>query len=392
MRLSKSWKTSGAVLKAAGLETPKALAMVSDRAPSQASACSDLYSRELKMKKLGLAVRLLRKKLKADSSAKLWKRVRRGFLMGSCLGVAPALAMFWAGYAVDGQWVRKDGTNEWYLSSLGLASVMFVIIVPYLTFLMVLEHVARAENHDDVYFSACPMNDVEKVFGDREKPKLMPERCFRIFRLFVRVILNFCFFTYSLASLPPRDPDEPMNQTRHLLAWLEFSGLCFFVLWWGFHTVLLNIPDIPFLRKVESCDCIRDFLRFLGLHGEPGEPENRLRRVELIHQMADFSALRLLRLANPEEFMARVNFAHQKGRGWLLAAEVASVIFGAVIGVASMILKVSTTAFTAGTLITEWDEMQWLTLFGFLNNLAGLVNLEEVRSETWQWSTTSCIF
>ena len=69
----------------------------------------------------------------------------------------------------------------------------------------------------------------------------------------------------------------------------------------------------------------------------------------------------------------------------MLAVEVVSAIFGAAFGIASMISKISTTAFTQDTLFIDWDRIQWLTLLGFLNDLAGLVNLEEVRLETWCW-------
>ena len=42
--------------------------------------------------------------------------------------------------------------------------------------------------------------------------------------------MNVLLFSYSVADLPPRDPHEPLNQTKHLLAWLEFGGIWSIVL------------------------------------------------------------------------------------------------------------------------------------------------------------------
>ena len=159
-----------------------------------------------------------------------------------------------------------------------------------------------------------------------------------------------------------------MNQTKHMLAWLEFSGIWSLAAAWVLHTLWISISGDDSERQGEpEGTCIgkqdgklqqeetagahaRDGceaqqkqtqgsrLMKAGSRMQPDEvgsdvrprwrellddskamlgqsSENaRLRRIEPVQRMADFSALKLLRLANPDEFSERVQYAWARRR------------------------------------------------------------------------------
>ncbi|CAE7647476.1 unnamed protein product [Symbiodinium sp. CCMP2456] len=271
------------------------------------------------------------------------------------MGIFPSPMMFVVGQVLPGQWLSQNGKT--YLSSMGLGSMLLMILIPYLTLATLLEHMAQRQNDEGAIIAKLneqiQASDVKKAFGDH--PKLDLSRRLRVYRICARALLNIFLFSYSLASLGPRDPDEPLNQTKHVLAWLEFFGI------WTLALLFLLKPVVVLNA------------RFLEI------PVFALYRAQTVRALANFSALALLQRANPQLCFDRMARAPN---ATVLLAEVVSSLFGAALGVAAMVCKISTTAFIANTLFWDWDILQWLTLAGLLNNIAGLLQIEELRMET----------
>ena len=277
------------------------------------------------------------------------------------LGFVPTTSMFVVGRLLPGQWVSQNGMT--YLSSLGIASMLLMVLIPYLTLATLLEQMAQIQNKEAEAIKKLEpqIPDVKAVFG-QDEPVVALSGHLRVCRICARAVLNIFLFSYSLADLPARNPREPLNQTKHVLAWLEFFGI------WAITALFLLKPAVV------------EIARFLEL------PVFALFRAHLIRALANFSALALLRMANPQVCLDRIARASKSGAAVLLA-EVVSSLFGASLGVAALVSKISTTAFIADTLFWDWEMIQWLTLVGLLNNLAGLIQIEELRLESWQ---TNC--
>ena len=141
------------------------------------------------------AARILHARQGLWASKEMQKKRCNYVVIACCFGLPPALGVFLAGYRIDGQWFYDFGMDTWYLSSAGLASAMFMIIVPYLGMVSVFDAVARLENHDEVYLNCSLINDVRHLLGERTPPVLGRTRCFRVFRLIVRAIFNISYFT-----------------------------------------------------------------------------------------------------------------------------------------------------------------------------------------------------
>ena len=237
-----------------------------------------------------------------------------------------------------------------------------MVLIPYLTLATLLEHMAQRQNQEDAATLKCRIPDLAKVFnseGECKIPKLSLQGRLRVCRTCARALLNVFLFSFNLADLPPRNPLEPLNQTKHLLVWLEFGGA------WSIVLLFLLKPLV-----LVCCD-------WLGL------PFFALYRPYLIRKLANFSALALLQQANPQECVERIGHAYTRRNAAVFLAEVVSALFGASIGVAALVVKISATAFIASEHIWDWNVIQWLTLVGLLNNIVGLIQIEELRIATW---------
>ena len=277
--------------------------------------------------------------------------------------VLPSLTMFVLGYLVGGQWAYRGPSvlspkGTWYLTSLGLASILLMVLIPYVTLAVLLEHMARLQSKEPrrITLAQQKLNDqkIIKVFEANWT------RGFRACRICARALLNIFLFTYALFELPPRHPEQSLNQTKHVLGWLEFCGVWFIVL--------------VFLTK----DMLVASGKALGL-----QVIDAPHRAHLIRSLADFSALALLRLANPHQCLERLQRAYYECNIAVFLAELASAFFGAALGIAALVSKIGATAFISGMLFWDWDLLQWLTLLGLLNNIAGLLQIEELRIESW---------
>ena len=248
---------------------------------------------------------------------------------------------------------------------MGIASLLLMILIPYLTLAMVLEHMAKKANSEDKSFRKCVKAldsvDMDAVFlGEVESRSCTLDiwRQLQVCRLCGRAVFNIFLFSYSLANAPRREPEEPLNQTKHVLIWLEFFG-----------TLVMSLLFL--LMDIISC-CGRCL----------DVPVYSLYRARVIRSVANFSALTLLRLANPADCLDRLKDAFNKRKAAMFLAEVVSAVFGAAPGVAALVVKISATTFVADTLFYNWGPSQWLTLVGFLNNIAGLLTIQEMRIET----------
>ncbi|CAE7037627.1 unnamed protein product [Symbiodinium natans] len=194
----------------------------------------------------------------------------------------PSLAMFVVGRVLPGQWVSRNGKS--HLSCLGLGSMLLMFLIPYLTVATLLEHMAQRQNEEETYIEKLKIPEVKEVWGD-PPPLTDLWRRLRVYRICARALLNIFLFSYALAFLSARNPDEPLNLTKHVLAWLEFFGI------WAITLLFL-------LRPVVVANAA-----FLELSGFP------LHRAHMIRALANFSALALLQRANPQLCFDRISHA-----------------------------------------------------------------------------------
>ena len=241
-------------------------------------------------------------------------------------------------------------------------------LIPYLTFTIFLEQVAQKIHHEEEMFQVCA-----KTMQDEDICRLTNLthfdrwRKFHVIRIFGRALLNIFMVVYNLFYLPPRDPHRALNQTKHLLAWLELGGVALML-------VLVWVPK----------DTVQNLTGCLKL------PGHSLYTARVVRNLADFSALSLLRLANPQEFLTRVRQSFSTGfehttaaQKWaVIGVEVASFLLGACVGIAALVVKISATSFVSAADFGRYDPLELITLAGFLNNIVGLMRIDDLRIDT----------
>ena len=73
-------------------------------------------------------------------------------------------------------------------------------------------------------------------------------RLLKVLALFGQVTLNITFIGYNFYSLPTRDPDEPLNQAKHAVSWVETGWMGYF----GIFTLCL-FPQLGCFSWFSGC-------------------------------------------------------------------------------------------------------------------------------------------
>ena len=290
---------------------------------------------------------------------------------GSCIFAVSVVSVLSAGVlaslsALPGEWKYKATTETWYLSSLGLGVVtwscllatLVVLFLVYGILFVCLEASAEAAKSEKLRVKkALRLNDVRAVFGHRPNWR----RCFKFGQLVARAVLNIVFATFTFVTLPSRDPDEPLNQTKHVLSWLEFPAV------WSCVVYCLSLMLYMLARY-----CL----------GAETNTRSLCSAVDAMRAVAQVSMLKFMLFANPDRLRAAIErYRRTTGLGMLvLLIYMPLYLLILVVGTAAFILKASTVAFTSDTLFWSWTPSQWLSLAGLLNNLAGMVNFDDVGS------------
>lgn len=178
-------------------------------------------------------------------------------------------------------------------------------------------------------------------------------RLVKVLALFGKLALNITFIGYNFYSLPPRDPDETLNQAKHAVSWLETGIMGFFIL-------------LLFLALAASQ--ANEFRKGLGL-------------------LSSFSVLQSISNANPMQVMQGLqkNYRVHGFGGAFMSAAMMLIMFP--LAIASVMVKLAQVDFVTDELYWDWTWWNYLQLAGFINNLASLgPNMTNVSLEAvWQF-------
>ena len=184
-------------------------------------------------------------------------------------------------------------------------------------------------------------------------------RLIKVLALFGKLTLNITFIGYNFYSLPRRDPDEPLNQAKHAVSWLETGMMGFF----GFFTLVCFF--VAGRNGSGMALHVRSFLQI----------------------MSRLSVLQSISRANPMNAMQELQKNYRvEGFGGALASA-ALMLFMFPLAIASVMVKLAQVDFVTDEVYWDWTWWNYLQLGGFINNLAGLgPNMTDVRLEAvWQF-------
>lgn len=279
-----------------------------------------------------------------------------------CCGVTFFLvpSVWLLGWVVPHHWKYEESSHLHYLDTWGIgAAVWGAVFALGVMYAVAADPPTPFKDHDlkppNVPSSrGLDPSDFQDVF------EWTWMRLVKVLALFGKLALNITFIGYNFYSLPTRDPDEPLNQAKHAVSWVE-TGMAGYN---GFVTLLI------FLRLVacngsESAFHLRRFLGFLS----------------------SWSVLQAISRANPMNVKQELQKRNRvSGFGGALASA-AMMLFMFPLAIASVMVKLAQVDFVTDEVYWDWTWWNYLQLGGFINNLAGLgPNMTDERLEAvWQF-------
>ena len=281
---------------------------------------------------------------------------------GRCWMVTFFLApsVWFLGWVVPHHWKYEESSHLHYLDTWGIGAAVWGALFALLTMFAVLHEPPPPFKEQDLKQPNLPSSrgldpsDFQEVF------ELTWMRWFKVLALFGKVTLNITFICYNFYSLPPRDPDEPLNQAKHVVSWLETGGIGLFIV-----TVFINSLAVCRRNSANNGFEVRTHL----------------------HRMSGFSVLQSISHANPMKTMQELQKTYRvQGLGVALFS-VAMMLFGFCLAIASVMVKLAQVDFVTHDLYWDWSWWNFLQLAGFINNIASLgPNMTDVRLEAvWQF-------
>jgi len=159
--------------------------------------------------------------------------------------------------------------------------------------------------------------------------------------ILVRFAGNIAFISYNFLNLPPRDPNERLNQAKHIVIWVEFP--------------------VAMLMA---------FLSVTGLLGWiVGKKVCGIGLCSILKGTGKFSVLSCLPLANPMKMIDRM----RKTKKELFFFFGLVYILFVPTSILSIMIKVAQVDFITEKIYWDWTIWNWFAFAGFINNLAGLV-------------------
>ena len=264
------------------------------------------------------------------------------------------------GWVVPQNWKYEESSRLHYLNTWGIGAALwgtfFAIFAIYFVFYKPAppfkDHELKQPNVPSS--RGLDPSDFQDVF------EWTWMRLVKVLALFGQVTLNITFIGYNFYSLPTRDPDEPLNQAKHAVSWVETGLMGFFL----FFTLFIFLPSAACNRS-ESAFQLSRFLDFLSR----------------------YSVLKAVSLANPMKVMQGLQKNYRvKGFGGTLVS-VAFLFFMLPLAIASVMVKLAQVDFVTRDLYWDWTWWNFLQLAGFINNLASLgPKMTTVRVEAvWQF-------
>ena len=98
--------------------------------------------------------------------------------MSLFIGLVPSLSMLLLAQVYPSQWQRDDN-GTWYLSSMGLAALLFMILIPYLTVATLLEQMAQNQNQEEKAIRKCQakLRNIRKLFPNVTRSSMSGVGC-----------------------------------------------------------------------------------------------------------------------------------------------------------------------------------------------------------------------
>ncbi|CAE7829247.1 unnamed protein product [Symbiodinium sp. CCMP2592] len=160
----------------------------------------------------------------------------------------------------------------------------------------------------------------------------------------LRGICNISFIVYNFVTVPPRNSEEHLNMSKHIVAWLELP-ICI-----GFAFALHQV----FLVAVF------------------GRPRAAALLSSNVRSCADFSLIRVLPMANPLTLAKHIRPILQNGWYWMALGQFLVTLWLLPAAVLCVVIKVEQVDFIATLPIPEWSPWEFFALAGFINNLSGI--------------------
>ena len=263
------------------------------------------------------------------------------------------------GWVVPHHWKYEESSHLHYLDTWGIrAAVWGALFVIIAIGLVLYEHSPPFKDHglkqpNLPSSQGLDPSDFQEVF------ELTWMNLVKVLVLFGKVALNITFIGYNFYSLPRRDPDEPLNQAKHAVSWVETGMIGFFIL-------ALFTNSLPVCRNLSA----HVFLVRKDLENLSG-----------------FSVLQSISLANPMKVIPDLQRRYRVGGFGGALLSVASMLFFFCSAIASVMVKLAQVDFVTDEVYWDWSWWNFLQLAGFINNLAGLgPNMTDVRLEAvWQF-------
>jgi len=243
-------------------------------------------------------------------------------------------------YVLPQHWKYDESSDTHYLDSEGFGAGIwgvFLLVFPlvYIGFKEPSNETLKLPQPD--LSDAVSPEDLKLVFG--KVPSYM--RILDFLVILVRFAGNIAFISYNFLNLPPRDPNERLNQAKHIVTWVEFP--------------------VAMLMA---------FLSVTGLLGWiVGKKVCGMWLCKILKGTGQFSVLLCLPLANPMKMIDRMNKTRKR----------IFIFFGLVYilfvptSILSIMIKVAQVDFITEKIYWDWTIWNWFAFAGFINNLAGLV-------------------
>ena len=240
--------------------------------------------------------------------------------------------------------VKEAPNKELYLDGFGVgAAVWAVLILAFAIFTLFLDPSTIPKIEQELEVS-----EVERAFGTREELFRLypPGRLVRAGICCLQAGCNFMFVVYNFVVLPERDPEEHLNMSKHIVAWVEFPCVCALSA-----ACLISSSMMWSGRDASACRKLSTFTQSL----------------------ANFSVLKAFPLANPINLAKEVTPLLKDASSIFMVFPFAMLqLVMAFAGALSVIIKIDQVDFIAQKTVPEWSAWEFFALLGFMNNLAGL--------------------
>jgi len=192
-------------------------------------------------------------------------------------------------------------------------------------------------------------SNIEGVFGFVSGSRHWGMRAVKVFLLFARAMTNAGAAVVNFMDLPTRAPAAPLNQAKHIIAWVEFPWIMLLLL-----SVLLNLVRLG-----------------------NGNQAVLIPAVENLKKASRFSVLQSLPLAHPvNAFTKFLDIKDHYGQAFAWSF-LLSLLFLVPTAVLSVLVKVSQVSFVTESIYWNWEVTDYIQLAGFINNLTALLPEED---------------